>query len=250
MPELPNPTADEYLLAVYEIACRRGDLDISQIPVSHEAVDQLLDIHDSFMTAANGRLETDGLAHSSDASITLTPTGRDRAEFVLSQRNKTTRRRAWEILNLPFPAQLTAGLILLLLGGAIGFLLPRASETPPPVRIPHAVNLIEPAREVTARVFAVESIVDGDTIRIMYDGESTKLRIANIDTPERAHPDYDKATQALRELIEGREITIDFTDPKGKRDNWGRLLASVFVDGRDVGETMVEAGWAEPWPNK
>ena len=124
-----------------------------------------------------------------------------------------------------------------LVGVGFGYALPRPLETPATTAAPSAQK---PARVVTARVFAVESIVDGDTFRIMYDGEITKLRIANIDTPERGHPDYDQATAALRDLIGGREITIAFTDPKGKRDNWGRLLATVNVDG----EAMMAAGWA------
>ncbi len=87
----------------------------------------------------------------------------------------------------------------------------------------------------------------GDTFWIECYGEQTKVRISNIDTPERGHPDYHRATEALRHVIEDSTIAIAFNDPKGKRDNWGRLLCEVSVDGQNVGEAMIAMGLAERW---
>lgn len=118
--------------------------------------------------------------------------------------------------NQPGPSLSRSAVVFvsLAIGMGIGYALPRpvaAPDTPPtPAAVPSAP---EPARVVTARVFAVESIADGDTFRIMHSGESTKPRISNIDTPKRGHPDYDWAMAALRELIGDREVTIAFTNP-------------------------------------
>lgn len=91
-------------------------------------------------------------------------------------------------------------------------------------------------------------VVDGDTFRIDYDGEPTKARFIRIDAPERERPGYGEATQALRQLIDGKRVTITFSDPKGrKRDGFGRLLVSVTVDGLDVEDELLRRGVVQPW---
>ena len=95
-----------------------------------------------------------------------------------------------------------------------------------------------PARqEITVREFAVVRVIDGDTFTIMYDGEETSVRFANFDAPEPREPGGPEASERLRKLIEGKVVTLEFTCKK-KRDNFGRLLATVFVDGVDVGYLM------------
>ncbi len=104
----------------------------------------------------------------------------------------------------------------------------------------------QPAREVTARAFEVVRVIDGDTFVVEYDGEPTSVRIHGIDAPERGEPGHDAATAALRELIAGQTVLLEFP-AEHKRDNFGRLLARVTVDGRDVGAVLLERGVAEPY---
>ena len=115
---------------------------------------------------------------------------------------------------------------------------PAATRTAPELR-----------QVITERQFTVTRVVDGDTFWIEgYDGVETKCRFVFIDTPERDEPGFDAATEKLRELIEGREVEIRFSDPKGrKRDNFGRLLVSVDVDGVDVEQAMLASGLARPY---
>lgn len=98
-------------------------------------------------------------------------------------------------------------------------------------------------------------VVDGDTIWL--HGE--KIRIADYDTPE-TH-DYrcasekelgDRATQRLHELLESGSITLELIDRD--EDQYGRKLRVVKVDGRSVGDTLVQEGLArwyqggrQPW---
>ena len=49
-------------------------------------------------------------------------------------------------------------------------------------------------------------------------------------------------------MIEGRTVRLEFTETR-KRDNFGRLLCRVYVDGLDVGDEMVRRGEAEPRPD-
>ncbi len=89
-------------------------------------------------------------------------------------------------------------------------------------------------------------MVDGDTFKIEYDGAETSVRLALVDAPERDEPGGPEATAALRRIIGDRTVIIAFTDPDGrKRDNWGRLLCSVTIDGVDVGEELVRRGAAK-----
>ena len=137
---------------------------------------------------------------------------------------------------------ITATTAALIAGLALGYALPRPEQQTAHTNAP-AITQLALTREITARAFDVRRIIDGDTFVIMYDGEPTSVRIAGIDTPERGEPGAGEATAALRDLIAGETVTLTFIDPRRKRDNFGRLLAAVVVDGRDVGEAMAE--WAE-----
>ena len=94
----------------------------------------------------------------------------------------------------------------------------------------------------------VVRIVDGDTIRVRYEGRDESLRLLCIDTPERGKPGFEEATLALRGLVEGREVVLEFERPgEPERDRYGRLLAYVFVDGRNVNVEMVRLGLTPFW---
>ena len=69
---------------------------------------------------------------------------------------------------------------------------------------------------------------DGDTLVIVYDGEQTSVRLARVNAPERNEPGGAEATEALRGLVDGRTVRIEFTAGH-KRDNFGRLLCSVSL---------------------
>ncbi len=97
--------------------------------------------------------------------------------------------------------------------------------------------------EITQTDYLVHCVIHGDTFKVTYVGELTSVRLAGVDAPERNEPGGPEATAPLRELVDGRTVRLQFTDPDGrKRDNFGRLLASVEVGGRDVGAVLVGRG--------
>lgn len=100
--------------------------------------------------------------------------------------------------------------------------------------------------EITQSLFEVQRIVDGDTLVVFYDGEATKVRLAGIDAPERGKPGAAEATEALRELTEGKIIRLVFTEER-KRDNFGRLLAEIHVDGVNVNEELLRLELVEEY---
>jgi endonuclease YncB( thermonuclease family) len=81
-------------------------------------------------------------------------------------------------------------------------------------------------------------VVDGDTFR--YGAERVRLRC--IDTPELNEPGGQAARLRLEELLRSGAVRIT---PHG-RDVYDRLVADVFVDGRNVAEMLAEEGYAKP----
>jgi endonuclease YncB( thermonuclease family) len=98
-------------------------------------------------------------------------------------------------------------------------------------------------------------VVDGDTFWLQ--GEN--IRIADIDAPE-TH-DYGcpeekalghRATQRLHSLVNSGAVSLGSIDRD--QDRYGRKLRMVYVDGRGVGDTLVQEGLAryyrdgkKPW---
>lgn len=98
-------------------------------------------------------------------------------------------------------------------------------------------------------------LVDGDTVDI--SGE--RIRIANIDTPEIHHAQCDAekrlgevAKRRLGELLGGGTIEVHVGDPANgrKKDRHGRTLATISVDGNDVGLMLVSEGLAREWTGR
>lgn len=98
----------------------------------------------------------------------------------------------------------------------------------------------ERATSFQARVVA---IADGDTITVVDAlNQQHRIRLAEIDAPERGQPWGDRSRQALSQLVFGKTVSVQQTDT----DRYGRVVGRVFADGRDVNRTMVQQGaaWA------
>lgn len=80
--------------------------------------------------------------------------------------------------------------------------------------------------------------IDGDTFRLGSD----RIRLRGIDTPELNEPGGDAARQRLEQLLQQGTIRIA---PYGQ-DVYGRTVADVFVDGRNVAEVLVREGYSKP----
>ncbi|MBD7985532.1 thermonuclease family protein [Sporosarcina sp. Sa2YVA2] len=106
----------------------------------------------------------------------------------------------------------------------------------------------EPTRDGLIPVELVKTI-DGDTIKIMYDGKEQNVRYLLIDTPETNHPRLGKqpygeqAKQRNQELMNSGKLEIEF-DIGEKYDKYGRLLAYIYIDGESVQKKLLEEGLA------
>lgn len=90
----------------------------------------------------------------------------------------------------------------------------------------------------------VVGVIDGDTIDVLVEGRAVRVRLAEIDAPERRQAFGSKAKRELSALIFRREATV--TDEG--RDRYGRVVGTVRVDGRNINETMVWMGLAWAYP--
>lgn len=90
-------------------------------------------------------------------------------------------------------------------------------------------------------------VVDGDTIWL----NGVKIRLEGYDTPEingscPGEPALaQKATQRLSELL-SIGGTIYYS---GDQDRFGRELANITVQGKDVGDILISEGLARSWPD-
>jgi micrococcal nuclease len=132
---------------------------------------------------------------------------------------------------------------LVLLGGAV-FLLLRGGDDEPTQTAGGAAAAAAAGGPVAARVLEV---VDGDTIDVSLAAETEPVRYIGIDTPE-SNPDLpyecfgDEADGLNRELVGGREVRLEFDDER--RDQYGRLLAYVYVGDLFVNAEIVRRGYA------
>lgn len=106
----------------------------------------------------------------------------------------------------------------------------------------------EPSRSGLIPVELVKTI-DGDTIKIMYEGKEQNVRYLLIDTPETNHPRLgkqpfgEKVKERNRELMNSGKLEIEF-DIGDKKDKYDRLLAYIYIDGVSVQEKLLEEGLA------
>ncbi|MDP3618057.1 MAG: thermonuclease family protein [Rhodoferax sp.] len=93
----------------------------------------------------------------------------------------------------------------------------------------------------------VSYVTDGDTLWVQPDGAGKALpvRIEGIDAPEICQQGGTAARDLLAQLTLHRRVTVRVA----QYDQWGRALATLNLDGRDLGAQMVRAGqaWSYGW---
>lgn len=89
----------------------------------------------------------------------------------------------------------------------------------------------------------LETIHDGDTVRVIYGGKSMRIRLLGIDAPELDQPRGDDSRRYLDSLTDDDTVYIE---PAGY-DRFGRMLAVLWASHRSkasVNEHMVWGGMA------
>lgn len=125
-------------------------------------------------------------------------------------------------------------LLLLLAGfGAGRITLPEKEPAQPA-----GILVLEPDKKAKVKVWYV---IDGDSLKLR-SGEN--IRLLGINAPGLNEPFGDKAQERLQKLVQDKEVELEF-DPQGLRDQYGRLLAYVWIDNILVNELLIKEGLAE-----
>jgi len=114
---------------------------------------------------------------------------------------------------------------------------PRPTASPTVTPAPTSVFGQEPTGPV--QLATVVSVTDGDTIRVLLDGENVPVRYIGIDTPETQNGAEwmgAEATAANAALVAGGEVWLE--KDVSETDQYGRLLRYVWVE-QDAGWMLV-----------
>ncbi|MBQ3340312.1 MAG: thermonuclease family protein [Kiritimatiellae bacterium] len=96
----------------------------------------------------------------------------------------------------------------------------------------------------------VVRIADGDTLTLVTGGSRPvatapspaatqhKIRLYGIDAPESHQAFGQKSKHHLSSLVFGKDVRVAYKS----RDKYGRILGTVYVDGKDVNLEMIRAG--------
>jgi endonuclease YncB( thermonuclease family) len=85
-------------------------------------------------------------------------------------------------------------------------------------------------------------VSDGDTIVVRTGDANIRIRLAEIDAPERGQPWGTRSKDELSQMVAGKSVSVF---PQGS-DRYGRTIAQVKIGDQDVGRMMIERGaaWA------
>jgi endonuclease YncB( thermonuclease family) len=90
----------------------------------------------------------------------------------------------------------------------------------------------------TGKVIGVK---DGDTIEVFFEGKGHIVRLLDIDCPEKKQAFGAKAKVFTSDLCFGKEVRVGSF---GKQDRYGRILGTVFINGKILNEELLKAGLA------
>ncbi|HIB9725966.1 TPA: thermonuclease family protein [Escherichia coli] len=84
-------------------------------------------------------------------------------------------------------------------------------------------------------------VLDGDTIEVLQDKKPIRVRLANIDAPEKKQAFGRWSTNQLKALLAGQSVTVSYT----QTDRYGRIIGRVFtMNGTEASRFMVQSGAA------
>lgn len=95
----------------------------------------------------------------------------------------------------------------------------------------------------------VTRVIDGDTLQVELNGALERVRMIGVDTPETVHPTlgeepYGKeASLFTKEQLTGKTVQLEFDVEE--RDQYGRLLAYVWLDNEMFNRILLQQGYAQ-----
>lgn len=97
-------------------------------------------------------------------------------------------------------------------------------------------------QEFAAKVIAV---LDGDTVLVKRAGGLLKIRLAEIDAPEKSQTFGETSRRSLSDMVMGKQVKI----ASQAMDQYGRMVAHLSVNGLDVNAEQIRRGMAWEYSN-
>ena len=82
----------------------------------------------------------------------------------------------------------------------------------------------------------VQRVLDGDTVEL---SDNQKVRLAQIDAPEKKQEGGPEAKLALERLVLNQTVRVEYE----KIDRYGRIIGQIYLEDKDVNLTLVSEGW-------
>ncbi|MFY9085391.1 thermonuclease family protein [Aliarcobacter cryaerophilus] len=87
----------------------------------------------------------------------------------------------------------------------------------------------------------VVKVTDGDTVTILSaDKTQHKIRLNDIDAPEKKQAFGNKSKDNLAKYIAGKTVTVKYQ----KKDKYKRILGTIYYNNRDINLQQVKDGYA------
>lgn len=88
----------------------------------------------------------------------------------------------------------------------------------------------------------VVGVLDGDTLDVLENGRPLRIRLANIDAPEKSQPFGQASKKSLSDMCYGNDAT--YTAQSKQVDKYNRTIAVVRCAGIEVNRAQIERGLA------
>lgn len=83
-------------------------------------------------------------------------------------------------------------------------------------------------------------VIDGDTIKVKTNDKEIVVRLFGIDAPEKDQSYGQISKKFLNAIVLNKEVVLGVKD----EDKYGRILAIVYLNDRDINQVMVANGYA------
>lgn len=142
------------------------------------------------------------------------------------------------------------GILILLAGGFVWLSNPDLKQSQI-VKIPTQIKQDSSKTESASVLY----VVDGDTLKVLINNKEETVRLIGMDAPEindskKVQCFGQEAASKAKEILTGKTVILESDFTQGERDQYGRLLRYVFLDGLNFDKMMIGEGLAREYTFK
>jgi len=101
--------------------------------------------------------------------------------------------------------------------------------------------LLSPNAQAESFTGKLVKVLDGDTVEVLHDGKAERIRLAQIDCPEKGQPFGQAAKQYVLDIAALKIVTVQVETV----DRYGRTVGEILLpDGSNLNKRIVGAGYA------